>query len=84
MTYTVESLGFNRFKMFPKFTDDCAKGRMLVCKVCQIKAAQDRVAMRRYIRKNYPLLSSAIRGMDERNLSNLIDEIRLIRGGGSI
>ena len=75
--HTVETLGLDRVALFPKYHDDVENGRSLLVSACQHELAQDRVAMRRTIRKRYPELARALnlRRMDSRELSAVINEL---------
>lgn len=49
---------------FPKFLDDIENGRPLVASIAAIEAAQERVTIRRRIRKARPDLGASLRGVD--------------------
>lgn len=78
MYHTVETLGFDREVMFPKYHADVLAGRLLVGNGAEY--AQDRVAMKRYILSAFPLLTN-LRGMDTKTLSEICDSIIQLRGG---
>lgn len=66
---------------FPRFFKDLEQGRQLICSHHLIEAAQERVAMRRYIRKHYPSLGVTARDMGTDELRQLVDDIAAIHGG---
>lgn len=76
MTHTVETLGLDRETLFPRWAKAVMRGEPLCCHAGAIEAAQDRVAMRRYIRRRVPALSRALRDMGESELSELVDNLK--------
>lgn len=78
--HTVESLGMDREDEFPNWAKTIHRGGLLCASGGVIEAAQDRVAMRRYIRRHFPSLGVSLRDMKGAELSQMVDEIRDIRG----
>ena len=78
MTYTVETLGMDRESLFPKYHDDIENGRALVMPSACIEAAQDRVTMRRLLKRHMPGVD--LRGLDEVRLSQMIDQMKEVFG----
>ena len=72
MTHTVETLGLDREAMFPRYHADVIAGRPLVASGGEY--AQDRVAMRRLLRRHLP--DTDLRGMGTEELSCMIDQMQ--------
>lgn len=75
--HTVETLGYDREALFPKYHADIATGRALLIPADDIEAAQDRVVMRRHLRKKHSdvLGEATLSLMGGRDLSALITAI---------
>ena len=83
--HTVESLGYDREKMFPLFHAAIESGKPLLTSAGAHEAAQDRVAMRRFIRANAPCyihgaLKRELREMGAHELNKLCESIISERG----
>ena len=66
---------FDLERLFPNFCREVEIGRPLcAARVC-IEAAQERVAMRRYLREHAKLTNETLRGMDTVGLRAAIREI---------
>ena len=76
MSHTVESIGYDRESLFPKWYSDVTAGRALCCHGARIEAAQDRVAMRRYIRSRVPSLARILRDLDSDELAEMVDQLK--------
>ena len=75
--HTVETLGYDREEMFPRYHKAVQDGRALLMPAGEHEAAQDRVAMRRFIRSRFPDLAEALplNSMDDEALSKIINSL---------
>ena len=80
MPHTVESLGYDRESMFPQWYSDVMTGRALCCDGARIEEAQDRVAMRRRIRRAFPQLARMVNKLTTDELGELIDQLQEVYG----
>lgn len=72
--HTVETLGYDREKMFPFYHQAIERGEPLLVSAGQHEAAQDRVCMRRHIRRKHGDVAGHLdlASMDGEALSALI------------
>ena len=74
-----EILNYDPETAFPKFYADVMAGRALITRASVIEAAQRRVVLRRYIRKNYPAMRLAARNMGQADLAALVRELHNVK-----
>lgn len=66
--------------LFPGCHADIEAGRALCAPYHMIEAAQDRVALKRFIRKHYPSLGASIRDLPTPELLDMVNEIKELKG----